>query len=164
MAPLAIAEYYVLPTRGAAFVIRSDRLTRPEPGTTIGTVMRRFLRQHTKPVGSVLLSVFILVLSVTCLAQQQMTEAQMACCASIAADCGASMGQEHTCCPTESPRLDQQPAAAGPRLVAPAPELIAFLMFGLDAAISPGVFSNEPEVSPPLAARPAYLTLSVLRV
>ena len=127
--------------------------------------MPRFLRQHTKRVSSVLLSLFVVVLSATCLAQEEMTEAQMACCASMVGDCGAAMGQDHSCCRTESPRLDQQLAAAGPRLVAPAPELIAVIVFDLDAdAIAPGVFSNEPEASPPLAARPAYLTLSVFRV
>ena len=127
--------------------------------------MRRFLRQQTKCVGRLLLAIFVVVLSVTCLAQEGMTEAQMACCASMVAGCGGAMGQDHSCCRTESPRLDQQLAAAGPRLVAPTPELIAFLIFGLDAdAIVPGAFSNEQEVSPPIAARPAYLTLSVFRV
>jgi len=127
--------------------------------------MRRFLRQHTRCVGSALLAIFVVVLSVTCLAQEEMTEAQMACCASMVGDCGAAMGQDHSCCRTESPRLDQQLPASGPRLVAPAPELIAFLISGLDAdAISPGVVSNEPEISPPIAARPTYLTLSVFRV
>ena len=140
-------------------------LTRREPGTTIGIVMRRFVRQHTRCVGSALLAIFVVVLSVTCLAQKEMTEAQMACCASMVAGCGGAMGQDHTCCPTESPRLDQQLAAAGPRLVAPAPELIAVIISGLDAdAMAPGVFANEPETSPPIAARPAYLTLSVFRV
>jgi hypothetical protein len=127
--------------------------------------MRRFLRQHTRCVGSVLLAIFVVALSVTCLAQEEMTEAQMACCTAMVAGCGGSMGQDHTCCQTESPRLDQQLPASGPHLVAPAPELIAFLTSGLDAdAISPGVFSNEPEASPPIATRPAYLTLSVFRV
>jgi hypothetical protein len=127
--------------------------------------MRRFLRQQTRCVGSVLLAIFVVVLSVTCVAQEEMTEAQMACCAAMVAGCGTSVGQHHSCCRTESPRLDQQLPASGPRLVAPAPEPIAFLISGLDAdAISPGVVSNEPEVSPPIAARPAYLTLSVFRV
>ena len=127
--------------------------------------MRRFLRQPTRCVGSALLAIFVVVLSVTCLAQKEMTEAQMACCASMVAGCGGAMGPEHTCCPTESPRLDQQVAASGPRLVAPAPELIAVIDFDLDAdTIARDVFSSEPEVSPPIAARPAYLTLSVFRV
>jgi len=127
--------------------------------------MRRFLRQHTRCVGAALLAIFVVVLSVTCLAQKEMTEAQMACCAAMVAGCGGAMGQDHSCCPTESPRLDQQLPASGPHLVVPAPELIAFLISGQDAdAISPGVFSNEPEASPPIAARPAYLTLSVFRV
>ena len=127
--------------------------------------MRRFLRHHTRCVGSALLAIFVVVLSVTCLAQEEMTEAQMACCASMVGDCGRAMGQDHGCCPTESPRLDQQLAATGPRLVAPAPELIAIVDFDLGAdAIAPGVLSSEPEISPPIAARPAYLTLSVFRV
>jgi hypothetical protein len=127
--------------------------------------MRRFLRQHTRCVGSVLLAIFVVVLSVTCLAQKEMTEAQMACCAAMVAGCGGAMGQDHTCCPTESPRLDQQLAAPGPRLVAPASELIAVVVFDLNLdAIARGVFSSEPETSPPIAARPAYLTLSVFRV
>lgn len=127
--------------------------------------MRRFLRQHTRCVGSALLAIFVVVLSVTCLAQKEMTEAQMACCAAMVAGCGGAMGQDHTCCPTESPRLDQQLAAAGPRLVAPAYELIAVVVFDLNLdAIARGVFSSEPETSPPIAARPAYLTLSVFRV
>jgi len=127
--------------------------------------MRRFLRQHTRCVGSALLAIFVVVLSVTCLAQKEMTEAQMACCAAMVAGCGGAMGQDHTCCPTESPRLDQQLAAAGPRLVAPASELIAVVVFDLNLdAIARGVSSSEPETSPPIAARPAYLTLSVFRV
>jgi hypothetical protein len=94
-----------------------------------------------------------------------MSEAEMACCASMVADCGSSMGQNHSCCRTESPRLDQQPPAAGPRLIAPSPDLIAFLIFDLHAdVIYPRAFPNQPETSPPIAARPVYLTLSVFRI
>jgi hypothetical protein len=127
--------------------------------------MPTFLRRNTHLVRWALLVAFSLGLSANCLATTEMSEAEMACCAKMAADCGVAMGQHHSCCRTESPRLDQQLAAAGPRLVAPAPELIAFLISGPDADdISPGVLSNEPEASPPIAARPAYLTLSVFRV
>ena len=127
--------------------------------------MRRFLRQHTKLVGSVMLSLFVLFLSVTCIAQEGMTEAEMACCAKMAAGCGGAVGQAHSCCRTESPRVDQQ-LAAGPRLMAPpAPESIAFGALDLHAdAFYRHALPNQSEASPPIAAPPPYLIFSVFRI
>lgn len=127
--------------------------------------MPTFLRRNTHLVRWALLVAFSLGLSANCLATTGMSEAEMACCATMAAGCGGAMGQEHSCCRTESPRVDQQLAAA-PRLVAPAaPELIAFDALDLHAdAFYQRALPNQPETSPPIAAPPPYLIFSVFRI
>jgi hypothetical protein len=127
--------------------------------------MPTFLRRNTHLIRWALLVAFSLGLSANCLATTKMSEAEMACCAKMAAGCGGAMGQVHTCCRTESPRLDQQLAAA-PRLVAPpAPELIAFGVLDLHAdAFYLHALPNQSEASPPIAAPPPYLIFSVFRI
>ena len=124
--------------------------------------MLTFLRRNTHLVRWALLVAFSLGLSANCLATTEMSEAEMACCAKMAAGCGGAMGQAHSCCRTESPRVDQQ-LSAGPRLVAPpGPELIAFELHA--DAIYQRALPNQPETSPPIAAPPPYLIFSVFRI
>ena len=69
--------------------------------------MRTRFRQHTRPAGWVLLSTFVAVLSATCITNAKMTQAEKACCASMAGECGAAMSQAHRCCQNETSRPDQ---------------------------------------------------------
>ena len=144
---------------------RAVGFDRPQADNDNQFRMPTFLRRNTHLVRWALLVAFSLGLSANCLATTQMSEAEMACCATMAAGCGGAMGQEHSCCRTESPRIDQQ-LAAGPRLVAPpAPELIAFGALDLNVdAMCPRAFQNQPETSPPIAAQPSYLIFSVFRI
>ena len=129
--------------------------------------MHRLLRQRHRLVGSVLLCTVIALLSVTCIAQADMTDAEMACCTRMAGDCGPAMAQEHGCCRTESASLDQQLTPA-PRFLLASFNRTDFVVLELPAPrLLPGVQAerHHPDSSPPTSRGiPAYLLLSTLRI
>jgi hypothetical protein len=129
--------------------------------------MRQALRRRTRLIGSALLGVFVVVFSVTCMARAEMTDAQKACCAAMAAGCGAAMAQEHGCCPTESPRFDQQ-LSASTRVVVPIPPVTTIVFGFLETGASPhadGRTIEASDSSPPRAPGvPPYLLISTLRI
>ena len=132
----------------------------------MGMVMRQLLRQHINSVAVMCLSMFVVVLSATCIAGAEMPAAQQACCAGMTGGCGAAMAQDHGCCRATSPRLDQQLAAA-PRLTLEPPVVIAIahlqaVLQGTNVPES-STSPHPSDLSPPRTA-PTHLTLSVFRV
>lgn len=129
--------------------------------------MHRFVRRQTRTIGAALVLVLVGTLSATCVLQAEMSTAEMACCATMSADCGSAMGQDHQCCRTTSVRTDPLfGAATRLELAAPAPTPVAVL-----AATSheSGSLSVPPstqlsDASPPGATHPTYLVLSVFRI
>lgn len=73
--------------------------------------MCKAVKRVSRPIAWALMVAFAVVLSANCLAGAEMTEAQMACCATMGSECG-HRAQEKSCCSTESPRLDQLTTAA----------------------------------------------------
>ena len=129
--------------------------------------MQHPVRRQTRLIGSALLSIFVVVLSVTCMADAGMTDAEMACCASLTANCGVAMGQDHGCCQTEAPRFDPQLAASS-RAQAPIPQptIVAVLAFALPTELrSTSIVLDGANGSPPAARGvPTYLLISSLRI
>lgn len=125
------------------------------------------LRRQARAVGTVLALLFVGTLSASCLLQAEMTAAEMACCASMTSDCGATMAQKHRCCEETSPRVDAQLAAAS-RLALAAPALtpITILACTFDEAGlgSIAVVARSSDSSPPGSHHPTYLVLSVFRI
>jgi hypothetical protein len=128
--------------------------------------MHRRLRRRTRAIGTALVLMFVATLSVTCIAQAEMSAAEMACCAEMASECGAAMAQEHPCCQTTSARFDSQPAS--PRLVLEAPPLtlstILALTFHETDVTSVTLLPRSSDSSPPGSVHPTYLLLSVFRI
>ena len=129
--------------------------------------MHHRLCRRTRAIGTALVLMFVTTLSLTCVAQAQMTAEERACCEGMSADCGAAMAQNHKCCQTTSPRVDSQ-LAASPRLVLAAPALtpnttLASTFHETDItriAVSP----RSSDSSPPGSIHPTYLVLSVFRI
>jgi hypothetical protein len=129
--------------------------------------MCRTLRRRSCTIAWTLLLAFVAVLSATCIATAETSPAQHACCESMAADCGTSMAQEHTCCPTETVRLDQQTVAADRvGLSAPGPISVTMLAaLPMSAGVSSTPGDSTPELRPPLRGGPApHLRRSILRI
>ena len=128
--------------------------------------MHRLLRRRTRAIGTALVLMFVATLSVTCIAQAEMSAAEMACCAEMAPDCGAAMAQDHPCCQTTSARFDSQPAS--PRLVLASPPLtlntILASTFHETGVTSATLLPLSSDSSPPGSAHPTYLLLSVFRI
>jgi hypothetical protein len=129
--------------------------------------MRLVGRQHIREISGALLSLFVVTLSATCLAQADMSAAETACCAEMASDCGAAMARVHQCCRTPSSQDDPQ-LAPGQRHAVQAPAQFAGAVLGippLRTDLAAGVTSSRAsDLSPPRTAPPAYLLLSVFRV
>jgi hypothetical protein len=128
--------------------------------------MRRLLRSNDRLIASALLGAFVLVLSVTCVAQAG-TEAQMACCAAMIDGCGGSTAH-HDCCPTEQQGQGPQ-LTASQRVSAPSPDLSAFVFLHLQpatlSAMSLASVLDRPDTSPPSArGLSPQLLLSIFRV
>jgi len=128
--------------------------------------MHRRLRRRTRAIGTALVLMFVATLSVTCIAQAEMSAAEMACCAEMASECGAAMAQDHPCCQTTSARFDSQPAS--PRLVLAAPLLtlsaILASTFHETGVTSITLLPLSSDSSPPGSVHPTYLLLSVFRI
>ena len=130
-------------------------------------VMRQFVRRYSRSVAMLCVSAFVVVLSVNCIAQTQMSASDAACCAAMASGCGAAMSRDHQCCRTSSSRLDPQ-LTAHQRHVLQEPARIAIAVVGavsVGADIAAGVPpSRASQSSPPPTTASAYLILSVFRV
>jgi hypothetical protein len=129
--------------------------------------MHRHVPHRSRATAWTLLLAFVVVLTATCIATADAAPAQDACCASMAADCGTSMAQEHTCCPTESVRLDQQ-TVAGLRISIAAPDRTSATMLAV-MPVAAGIIATAgyraPDLPPPLRGGPAtQFRLSNLRI
>lgn len=88
------------------------------------------------PITWALIVAFAVALSADCLTGAEMTEAQMACCATMGSECG-HRAQDKTCCSTESQPVDQVTAVK--RVTTPLP----------DAVFAPvGVVVESPQYLP----------------
>ena len=127
--------------------------------------MHQLRSRRTRAIGTALVLMFVATLSATCIAQAEMSTADMACCAEMASDCGAAMARQHECCQTARP--DSQLGALS-RLVLAAPSVT---VIGLVAFAPPdnNVFSVtmlpwSSDSSPPGPTHHTHLVLSVFRI
>ena len=128
--------------------------------------MHRLLSRRTRAIGTALVLIFVATLSVTCIAQAEMSTADMACCAEMASDCGAAMARQHECCET-SARSDSQLGALS-RLVLAAPSVT---VIGIVAFAPPDnnvssvtMLPWSSDSSPPGPTHRTHLVLSVFRI
>jgi hypothetical protein len=83
--------------------------------------MRKAVTRASRPIIWALMVAFAVALSADCLAGAEMTEAQMACCATMGSECG-HRAQDKTCCSTESQPVDQVTAVK--RVTTPLPDAV----------------------------------------
>lgn len=102
------------------------RLTATGMASTMKRAMRKWMTRASPPVGWMLALVFAITVSTSCFTGQQMTIADMACCAAMGHDCG-SMGQGEDCCAGERSTIVQSARASRVSVAAPAPALAAIL-------------------------------------
>ncbi len=127
-------------------------------------LMRSALRRHTRPVICGLILALAAMVSAECVMAEDLTPAQMACCATMNHDCGA-MAQKQDCCSTAAPRVDQ--GSASPRMSLAAPHAgVVRLVMHLPALPSPLSPQKRPfkgfEAKPP--GVPTYLLISTFRI
>jgi hypothetical protein len=109
-------------------------------------------------------ALFALVLSVSCFARADMTEAEKACCSAMAHDCSA-MAKERSCCASEPSKVDQLAAVKTVSLKAPASVPISAGTFPHVGEIPAAVGFCAPRAIPlQLAFTPKYLLLSALLI
>jgi hypothetical protein len=68
--------------------------------------VRKIFRRTTQPITWPLTLAFTVALVVNCAAGREMTQAEKDCCAAMRYDCHRGT-EQHDCCSTESPRMDQ---------------------------------------------------------
>ena len=64
------------------------------------------MKRANRPITWALTVAFAVMLSANCVTGAEMTEAQMACCATMGSECG-HRAQDDSCCSAESQRVDQ---------------------------------------------------------
>ena len=125
--------------------------------------MRRFRAKSMRIVSATIAAAMTMLLSVNCVAAE-MTPAEMACCAAMPHNCGG-MAQEHECCLTEAPRVDQ--ASSVPRVAIAPPVLTVIATIPVDLVV-PSVLNPHGSASHVTSAKPpglpTYLALSSLRI
>jgi hypothetical protein len=93
-------------------------LTGVAAGGRIEESVQKIIRRTTQPVTWALTLAFTVVLVANCAAGRQMTQAEKDCCAAMGYDCHRGP-EQHDCCSTESPRIDQLATAKVVSLAAP---------------------------------------------
>lgn len=121
--------------------------------------MRKLLRRLFRPVGWALTVAFAVALSADCVASEEMTEAQKACCAAMGHDCGR-MPQAQDCCSHQTPQIQKfsatKPITLVPPVVLNGPGAIlpaTFLVFRCSPSLELSIPSGQklPGVSTYLA-------------
>jgi hypothetical protein len=122
-------------------------------------------RRRQRLIGATLLTAFVTMLSVQCVASASASELEMACCAAMGAECGTSMAQ-HPCCSSEALKVTQQRPAPRLLVAPPVPVLIAQLVFDSPSSVRRDVADRHgPDGLPPLInGTGTYLRLSLLRI
>jgi hypothetical protein len=104
---------------------------------------------------------FSVVVSLSCVAGANLSDAQKVCCAAMAHDCGA-MAKEQRCC-SETPSLDQFSITKRPSVPHSPDCLVAVLaVIVYSWPISAAQLVDHSAVRPP--GSPAYLLASTLRI
>lgn len=133
-------------------------------GARMDLLMPSALRRHTRRVTFGLILTLAVMVSVECVSAEDMTPAEMACCAAMNHDCG-EMVQKQACCASTAPRVEQGPAV--PRIVLAVPQATSVQLPVLAAASYPGESRPAPVfigVVPKLPGVPTYLLISTFRI
>ena len=127
-------------------------------------LMPSALRRHMRRVTSGLILTLAVTVSAECVSAEDLTPAQMACCAAMNHDCGA-MAPKQGCCSTAAPRVDQ--GSASPRMSLAAPHA-GVVQLALQVPASPSLTSRHAQLSrgfdPKPPGVPTYLLISTFRV
>lgn len=127
--------------------------------------MRRLITHDRRLLSGVLVAAFTLVLFADCASAAEATAVEMACCAAMGKACG-SHSNTHSCCTTETPRLDQSPAV---RQITVASPVSVASSLTIELPRMPSTARNNAAVldhhggSPPRSV-PPYVLNSLFRV
>ena len=127
-------------------------------------VMPPTVRRHVRSVTSGVILTLLVMVSAECVTAEDLTPAQMACCAMMNHDCG-EMAPRQSCCSTVTPRVDQ--GSALPRMSLPVPHAPVIQLTMHAAASYPPISEHAPsfrgfEPKPP--GVPTYLLISTFRI
>lgn len=142
--------------------VRAEMFDMRHLGRKNGNVMRKWIFRWTRPIGWTLAVALAVALSANCVTGEEMTPAQMACCAAMGHDCGA-MAQKADCCSHESPRVAQFFAAVKGTVLA-VPVLLATPVALLPATAPQGLRTHVTHVPLKPNRVPKYLRTAALLI